>query len=185
MVKLNIWDRYWQLNSCSEFKSTWSPCYRFCSEHFASSRDIQKPKDELTRILSSGLIFVTRLSYVVCHFLNVFLFFFSNSYNGGWRQNWVHSARRPITGLLYLPRVIVRMGNLVEWRLAEESEVFGETSSSVNLSTTYPTWPEPGANPGRRGGKPAINRLSYGAALLCLPYSYNRKMDWMHLKRKC
>jgi hypothetical protein len=24
----------------------------------------------------------------------------------------------------------------------------------------------PGSNPGRRGGKPAINRLSYGAALL-------------------
>jgi hypothetical protein len=24
--------------------------------------------------------------------------------------------------------------------------------------------PDPGANPGRRGGKPASNRLSYGAA---------------------
>jgi hypothetical protein len=33
------------------------------------------------------------------------------------------------------------------------------------LSTTNPTWPDPGLNPGRRGGKPAINRLSYGAAL--------------------
>jgi hypothetical protein len=33
------------------------------------------------------------------------------------------------------------------------------------LSTTNPTWPDPGANPGRRGGKPATNRLSYGAAL--------------------
>jgi hypothetical protein len=28
-----------------------------------------------------------------------------------------------------------------------------------------PTWPDPGLNPGRRGGKPATNRLSYGAAL--------------------
>jgi hypothetical protein len=27
--------------------------------------------------------------------------------------------------------------------------------------------PDPGSNPGRRGGKPAINRLSYGAAF-CL-----------------
>jgi hypothetical protein len=27
------------------------------------------------------------------------------------------------------------------------------------------TWPDPGSNPGRRGGKPATNRLSCGAAL--------------------
>jgi hypothetical protein len=33
------------------------------------------------------------------------------------------------------------------------------------LSTTNPTWPDRGSNPGRRGGKPANNRLSYGAAL--------------------
>jgi hypothetical protein len=32
------------------------------------------------------------------------------------------------------------------------------------LSTTNPTWPDPGLNPGRRGGKPATNRFSYGAA---------------------
>jgi hypothetical protein len=35
---------------------------------------------------------------------------------------------------------------------------------SATLSTTNPTWPDPGSNPGRRGGKPATNRLSYGAA---------------------
>jgi hypothetical protein len=29
-----------------------------------------------------------------------------------------------------------------------------------------PTWPDPGSNPGRRGGKPATNRLSYGAAFM-------------------
>jgi hypothetical protein len=32
------------------------------------------------------------------------------------------------------------------------------------LSTTNPTWPDPGSNPGRRSGKPVTNRLSYGAA---------------------
>jgi hypothetical protein len=36
----------------------------------------------------------------------------------------------------------------------------GKTCPSATLSTTNPTWPDPG----RRGGKPAINRLSYGAA---------------------
>jgi hypothetical protein len=35
---------------------------------------------------------------------------------------------------------------------------------SATLSTTNPTWPDLGSNPGRRGGKPATNRLSYGTA---------------------
>jgi hypothetical protein len=41
-------------------------------------------------------------------------------------SNRVHSARRPFTGLLYLPRVIMMMENVVEWRLAGETEVLGE-----------------------------------------------------------
>jgi hypothetical protein len=36
--------------------------------------------------------------------------------SGGWSPNWVHSARRPLNGLLYLPLVIMLMENLVEWR---------------------------------------------------------------------
>jgi hypothetical protein len=36
---------------------------------------------------------------------------------------------------------------------------------SATLSTTNSTWPDPGLNPGRLGGKPATNRLSYGGAL--------------------
>jgi hypothetical protein len=39
---------------------------------------------------------------------------FFNLHTGGWSPNWVHSTRRPLNGLLYLPRVIVRMENLVE-----------------------------------------------------------------------
>jgi hypothetical protein len=37
------------------------------------------------------------------------------------------------------------------------------TCPSATLSTTNPTWLDPGLNPGRRGGKPTTNRLSYGA----------------------
>jgi hypothetical protein len=40
-----------------------------------------------------------------------------------------------------------------------------KTCPSATLSTTNPTRPDPGSNPGRRSGKPATNRLSYGAAL--------------------
>jgi hypothetical protein len=50
---------------------------------------------------------------------------FLNLHSGGWSPNWVHSARRPLTGLLNLPRVIVRIENLVEW-MAGETEVLEE-----------------------------------------------------------
>jgi hypothetical protein len=39
-----------------------------------------------------------------------------------------------------------------------------KTFLSATLSTTDPTWPDPGSSPGRLGEKPATNRLSYGAA---------------------
>jgi hypothetical protein len=35
---------------------------------------------------------------------------------------------------------------------------------SATLSTTNPTWTDPGSNPGVRGERPAINRLSHGTA---------------------
>jgi hypothetical protein len=35
---------------------------------------------------------------------------------------------------------------------------------SATLSTTNPTWTDPGSNPGLRGGRPAANRLSHGTA---------------------
>jgi hypothetical protein len=38
-----------------------------------------------------------------------------------------------------------------------------KTCPSATLSTTNPTWPDPDSNPGRRSGKSATNRLSYGA----------------------
>jgi hypothetical protein len=43
-----------------------------------------------------------------------------------------------------------------------------KTCPSATLSTTNPTWPDLGSNPGRRGGKLSANRLSFGTA-----YHYN------------
>jgi hypothetical protein len=49
--------------------------------------------------------------------------------------------------------------------------VRGNRSSRRNLPQRHfcpsqnPTWPDPVLNPGRRCGKPATNRLSYGAAI--------------------
>jgi hypothetical protein len=45
-----------------------------------------------------------------------------------------------------------------------------KTCSSATLFTTNPTWSDLGSNPGRRGGKPAINRLSYGTAHDCVGF---------------
>jgi len=53
--------------------------------------------------------------------------------------------------------------NMEQWWndiLAGETEVLGENLPSATLSTTNPTWIDPGANPGLRGERPATNRLS-------------------------
>jgi hypothetical protein len=47
---------------------------------------------------------------------------------------------------------------------AGETEVLGENLPSATLSTTNPTWIDPGANPGLRGERSATNRLSHGKA---------------------
>jgi hypothetical protein len=43
---------------------------------------------------------------------------------------------------------------------AGETEELGENLPSATLSTTNPTWIDPGANPGLRGERPATNCLT-------------------------
>jgi hypothetical protein len=53
----------------------------------------------------------------------------------------------------------------MECRLAGEIEDLGENLPQRHFYLSQnPTWPDSGFNPGRRCGKPATNRLSYGAA---------------------
>jgi hypothetical protein len=47
----------------------------------------------------------------------------------------------------------------------ENRSTRGKTCPSFTLSTTNPTWTDPGSNPGLRAGRPAANRLSHGTAL--------------------
>jgi hypothetical protein len=55
----------------------------------------------------------------------------------------------------------------MECRLAGETEVLGENLPQRHFRPSQnPTRPDPGLNTGRRGGKPATNRLSYGAACI-------------------
>jgi hypothetical protein len=64
-------------------------------------------------------------------------------------------------------------GWLWRWRIWWNEDWQGKpmysekTCPSATLSTINPTWPDPDANPDRRCGKPATNRLSYDL-LLCL-----------------
>jgi hypothetical protein len=74
---------------------------------------------------------------------------------------------RPLTGLLYQPRMRDDgdCGEIGGLYIGRETEVLGENLLQRHFCPSQnPTWPDPGLNPGRRGGKPATNRLSYGAA---------------------
>jgi hypothetical protein len=78
-------------------------------------------------------------------------------------------------GLLCQPRVIVKMivEKQMKCKLAEETEVLGENLPQRHFCPSQnPTWLDPGLNPARRGGKPATNRLSSGAASACLWISH-------------
>jgi hypothetical protein len=57
----------------------------------------------------------------------------------------------------------------MEYRLNETDRgkpkvLGGKSCPSATLSTTNPTWTDPGSNPGLRGERPATNRLSHGTA---------------------
>jgi hypothetical protein len=56
----------------------------------------------------------------------------------------------------------------------ENQSIRGKTCPSATLSTTNPTWTDPGSNPGLRGGRPATNRLSQGTVMGLLPYRETR-----------
>jgi hypothetical protein len=48
----------------------------------------------------------------------------------------------------------------------EDRSIRGKTCPSATLSTTNPTWTEPGSNPDLRGERPATNRLSHAQPTL-------------------
>jgi hypothetical protein len=60
--------------------------------------------------------------------------------------------------------MVVIVEQLVEWRLAGDTEVLGENLLQRHFVRHKSHITKSGLEPGRRSGKPATNRLSYGAA---------------------
>jgi hypothetical protein len=103
------------------------------------------------------LAFLVRRSVVGLGSQKVFFFF--------WFVRLFGTAATP--GLLCQPRVIVKMivEKQMECRLAGEPEVLGGNLPQRHFwPSKNPTCPDPGMKLGRRGGRPATNHLSYGAA---------------------
>jgi hypothetical protein len=123
-----------------------------------------------------------------------FYFYFFFIYCGSTAQFWVLAASMKLSvsfrlldlgqlaellgrvisssqGLCYLPRVIVMMmmmmmmKRLVEWTVfGRKTEVLGENLLRRHFVHHKSHLPDPGSNSGRRGGRPATNRLIYGTA---------------------
>jgi hypothetical protein len=61
---------------------------------------------------------------------------------------------------------------------------WGKTCSSATLSTTNPTWTDPGSNPGRHSGRPATNRLRIKEGPLSFEVHIKNKQHQTFIKPK-
>jgi hypothetical protein len=79
----------------------------------------------------------------------------------------LHLVRRLLTDLLYQPRTIDDAFQTVGgMRIGKGNRSTCRKPAQIILSTTNPTRLDLGSIPGRRGGKPATNRLHYGVTIL-------------------
>jgi hypothetical protein len=130
-----------------------------------------------------------RTETISCLFHHELCSFWLNWYNrgvGGVESNWVHSALRPLIGLLCQPWVIMMMEKLVEWWLAKENEVLRGNLPQCRFVHCKPHMLYPDTKPARRGGKPATNRLNYGTAhklrdLLSFLYLHTKNVRLVHV----
>jgi hypothetical protein len=86
-----------------------------------------------------------------------------------------------ITGLLYQPRMMDDECGGISGEGNRSTRK--ESCHSAALSTTNPTWPDPGSNTGlRRGGKPATNSVSHRTASI---YLWTSSLFIFYWRRAC
>jgi hypothetical protein len=87
----------------------------------------------------------------------------------GVEWSWVHLVRRPLFGVLYQPRMTNECETPGWMRADRGNRKYSEKTCTIaTLSPANSIWPDLGSNPGRRGGMPATNLLSYDTAFLLL-----------------
>jgi hypothetical protein len=62
--------------------------------------------------------------------------------------------------------------------IGENRSTRGKSCPSATLSTTNPTWADPGSNPSLRSERPAINRLSHGTAYSTQSVDVKARLQW-------
>jgi hypothetical protein len=109
--------------------------------------------------------FATKLAQLICSTFRI-----NGSINRAICGDWVHLVRRPLFGLLYRPRMVDECGVVGGMRIGRGN------ISTRGENVLVPQIPHNlGSNPGRRGEKPATNRLSYSTANPFVSvYSVNR-----------
>jgi hypothetical protein len=92
---------------------------------------------ELSRLLTNMIISCECNSEAElwCDLLKLILLLL-NSHSGEWSPNWVHLERRPLLAYCTCPGWLWGLKNLVEWRLAGETEVLGENQRQIPRDQT-------------------------------------------------
>jgi hypothetical protein len=142
----------------SSFPSAWPISIKFGMVYLESS--VQHLDFFIVNYISC-----TTLCYTTLSMYEYRLFFFLICIVGGGIQTGSTRHVGPLLANFTCP------GWLWVWRIwwnewQGKPKYSEKTCPDATLSTTIPTWPDPGLNPGRCGGKPATNRFSYGAAIV-------------------
>jgi hypothetical protein len=98
------------------------------------------------------------------------------------QSNWVHLALRPPMELLWQPRVIMMMEKLVEWSLAGETEVLGETCPSATLSTINPTFCDTMQTQAAAVGSQRLTAWVTAWSYMCNKYTW-QKARYIHKRQ--
>jgi hypothetical protein len=104
-------------------------------------------------------------TFVLTYYTSSSYYFLLLLFLVGW--DWVHLVLRPLLACCTSPydRWWWLWNNWWNANWQGKPKYLEKTRPSSTRSTTNPTWLDLGSNPGRRGGKPADNSLSYGTAL--------------------